>query len=560
MKQSTPAARQNALRRWMTPITVAAIVLLLLANLGLAVLLQYKSLYVDLTPENLYTLSDEMIRECDKIESDITITFCDDPDRLLGNFETRYVYILATELANRYDNISVETYNLTLNPTALDRFRTTSASRLQSNYVIVSSEDRYRVYSSGSFWVSDSTSSSGDSYFSFDGEYTMATAFFSLTALNTQVAYFVYGHGESIYVSPDDTENAHLLSLSDENASAFYELLLAEGLKVGYIDLSEASEIPEDCAALIVNGPTEDFKAADPTSYYERSEAELIDRYLSDDNASLFVFKDPDYKLPNLEQFCEKWGIAFGDSSIVKDEVQSLGDAVGTASELWNTRLLADYNVDEDTYSYGIYKDIASIPSAPAVVVDRTGTVSCAWPRREQMFSGSTESSVAYAEFLLSSKNAKTYTIDGNYLSGEADVYALAALSTRLRIEQESGRNFYSYVFGAATTNLTTNEYLTDFSCANSDVMFALVRTLARVNSYADSALGSTDMNSENIGGKPLIHSEMQSEPFTDYFAGRDLAAFTSGAFAFWSVIIILVPLAVVPIVGAVVCIRRRFL
>lgn len=559
MKQSTPAARQNALRRYMTPITVAVIVLVLLANLGLAALLQYKSLYVDLTPENLYTLSDEMIRECDKIDSDITITFCDDPDRLLANFETRYVYILATELANRYDNINVETYNLTLNPTALDKFRTTSASRLQSNYVIISSGERYRVYNSGIFWVSDS-SSTEDKYYSFDGEYTMATAFFSLTAINTRVAYFVYGHGESIYVSPDDTEHADLLPLSNEDVSAFYELLLAEGLKVDYINLSEVDEIPEDCAALIVNGPTSDFVASDLTSYYDRSETELIDRYLNDDSSALLVFKDPDYQLPNLEQFCAKWGIAFGGPSIVKDEVQSLGDAAGTARELWYTRLLADYNHDTDTYSYGIYQDLLSLSSAPAVVVDRTGTVSCAWPRNEHMHSGSMESAVSYSDFLFSSKNAKTYSIDGNYLSGEADVYSLAALSTKLRVDKNTGRNYYSYAFGAATTNLTTNEYLTDFSCANYDVMYALVRSLARVNFYADSALGSTDPNSENVGGKPLIHSQMKDEPFTDYVADRDLAAFTSGSLTLWSVIIVLVPLAVVPIVGAVVCIRRRFL
>ena len=558
MKQSTPAARQNALRRYMTPITVAAILLVLLVNLGLAALLQYKSLYVDLTPENLYTLSDDMIRECDKIESDVTITFCSDPDQLLAEFETRYVYILATELANRYDNIHVETYNLTLNPTALDKFRTTSASRLKSNYVIVSSGDRYRIYNSGAFWVSDSNDTS--SYFSFDGEYTMATAFFSLTALHTPVAYFVYGHGESIYVSPDDTEHADLLPLSDENVSAFYELLIAEGLKVDYIKLSEVDAIPEDCAALIVNGPTSDFVASDLSSYYDRSEAELIDRYLSGDSASLLVFKDPECELPNLEQLCEKWGISFGGPSIVKDEVRSLGDAVGTASELWNTRLLTDYVTDENTYSYGIYKEIASIPSAPSVVVERAGTVSCAWPRREQMLSGSTDKSIAYSEFLLTSKNAKTYTIDGNYLSGEASVYSVASLATKLRVDSSTGENYYSYVFGAATTNLTTNEYLTDFSYANYDVLFALVRSLSRVNSYADTALGSTSLNSDSVGGKPLIHSQMEAEPFTDYAADRDFAGFTSGSLTLWSIVVILVPLAVVPIVGAVVCIRRRFL
>ena len=559
MKQSSTVAKRNALRRWMTPITVAVILLVLLANIGLAALLQNKSVYVDLTPENLYTLSDNMITECNKVKDKITITFCDDPDHLLENFETRYVYILATELANRYDNIKVETYNLTLNPTALDKFRTTSASRLKSNYVIVSSGDRYRIYNSANFWFTDSSDSSGK-YFSFDGEYTMATAFFSLTALGNPVAYFVYGHGESIYVSPDDTEHADLLPLSDENVSAFYELLLAEGLKVDYINLSEVNEIPADCATLIVNGPKTDFATGDLTSYFDRSEAELVDRYLNGDSGSFLVFKDPDYKLPNLEQLCAKWGIGFGGQDIVKDEVQSLADPIGTAAELWNTRLLADYSSETGSYAYGMYSDIASVPSAPSVVIDRSGYVYRAWPQDSNLHSGSTESSTAYDPFLLSSKNAKTYAIDGNLLSGEAGVYSLAALSTKLRTDSETGRHYYSYAFGAATTNLTTNEYLTDFSCANYDVMFALIRSVARVNSYADPILGSDNPNSENVGGKPLVHSEMKSEDFTDYPTMREYPAFTSSALVLWSVIVILVPLAVVPIVGTVVCIRRRFL
>ena len=559
MKQSKSLAKRSALRRYMTPITVVAILLLLLANLGLAALLQYKSLYVDLTPEGLYTLSDEMIRECDKLEGDITITFCSDPDRLLANYETRYVYVLATELANRYDNIDVETYNLTLNPTALDRFRTTSATRLGSDYVIVSSGARYRIYRASSFWVGDSSSETG-AYFSFDGEYTMATAFFSLTAVNTPVAYFVYGHGESIYVPESDAEHADLLPLSDENTSALYELLLAEGLKVDYIDLSEVDEIPSDCATLIVNGPIEDFLSPDLASYYDRSETELIDRYLSGDSGSLLVFKDPDRELTNLEQLCEKWGISFKNGSIVKDEVQSLADAAGVPSELWNSRLLADYTSDTESYSYGMYKDIASLVSAPSVVVDRSGSVGCAWAKDEVLFSGTSDSVISYSDFLLSSKNAKTYSIGANELTGDYGVYSLAALSTKRRTDSDTGSNYYSYVFGAATTELTTNQYLTDPSCANYDVLFALIRSVSRINSYADSDLGSSSLNSENVGGKPLIHSEMRGEAFTDPFANRDLAAFTKDARTVWSVTVILVPLVAVLSVGAFVCIRRRFL
>ena len=87
-----------------TSVTVVLIVVLLALNIGLAYLFQDRTLYGDLTPEGLYTLSDTMLDTCSRLRGEVTVTFCDEPDRLLDNYESRYVYIMAKQLENKFDN------------------------------------------------------------------------------------------------------------------------------------------------------------------------------------------------------------------------------------------------------------------------------------------------------------------------------------------------------------------------------------------------------------------------------------------------------------------------
>lgn len=559
MKHSGNRRVVGFLRKWSIPLTALAILLLIAMNLGLAALEQTKGAYADMTPEKLYTLSDAMLTECEKLTEEVTVTFCDDPDRLLSGFSTRYVYIMAMQLANKLDNVKVETYNINLNPTALDRFRTTSASSFHSKNVIVSCGDRYRIYTAESFWLSDSEGESGN-YWSFNGEYTMATAFFSVSSLSRPVAYFTYGHGEKLFVHEDDSENAALLPMSDSRYSAFYDLLLKEGLSVGYLNLAEVDAIPEDCALLIINAPSTDFPAGDIYSYYDIPETELLERYIQKGNGAVMIFKDPTVSLPNLAGFAEKWGIGFVDGSIVEDATQSIADAAGTPADRLHNQLIADYNQDQSTISYGVYSELATLDSAPKVVAPYSGSIRLTWRNHDISISGTDVAQGWYSEFLTSSENAKTYTADGHLLSGDEAVYTLSALTTRMWYDSYSLEYYYSYVYASAGTELITNTYLTNNSYANNDVFFALVRYISRVDSYADMNLGSSSFNSENVGGKRLWTCRLDTETHTDYEAGGEYPGFTSGSLVMWAIIIFVFPLVFVPVIGIVVCTRRRYL
>ncbi|MBR5140137.1 MAG: hypothetical protein IKV16_03695, partial [Clostridia bacterium] len=183
-------------------ITLVGIAILIGLNLLLSLVGHSRSVYVDLTPEGLYSVTDRMEKECsfiDEMEGDkkLKIIFCSDPDNLASNMITRVTYFMALKLENMFDNIEVETVNVNFNPTAVAKYKATSLTTISASDVIVTYGDRYRIAGAQSFWT---TGDSGN-YFSYNGEYKLATLIRSVTLANegNPAAYFVTGHGETVY-------------------------------------------------------------------------------------------------------------------------------------------------------------------------------------------------------------------------------------------------------------------------------------------------------------------------------------------------------------------------
>ena len=563
MNNIRPKRLSVRFQRWLTPAAIVLAALLLVLSVGLAGLVSARSLWLDLTPEGLYSLSDLMVEECKKITKDIKITFCDDPDHLMDNYQSRYVYVMAKELEQRFDNITVETCNVTLNPTAVDRYRAVSSSSIPASSVIVSCGDQYRVYTASQFWISgtdDAGKASG--LYSFNGEYKMATAFFSLSAIAQPKAYFLVNHGER-YFAPDDEAHADLRARTeqqDEDLSAFYQLLLKAGLSVDYLDLTGLDAVPDDCALLIVNRPQSDLGGGDMDSFSDRTESEVLDRYISAGNGSIMFFKDPDVSLLNLEQFCEKWGISYIDGATVGRKLKT-----GETTDL----VRAVYNKDESTVAYSIYKTLASVDSSPDVVTKRSGAVKLAWKDAEGELSGNFMGKRLYADFLFAPEKdandpydygSALYAINGGgIVSGDDQRYAVAAISTRYWSDSYSLEKYYSYVFAAASADLISRENLENPAYGNADVFFSLVRYLARNDEYADLALGSESFNSENMGGKKLVTGSLSATAYTDPGSRKKCAAITDGDKIRISVFLFLPTLAA-SVVGVVLWRRRRIL
>ena len=570
---------KSARTRLFAVISVVAVILILGLNLLLTAVGLKGTAYLDLTPEGLYSLTDRMVEECSFIselpeEKQIKITFCADPDTLIGSTVMRATYFMALNLAKEFDNVTVETVNAAQNPTALARYKTTSLSTISASDVIVSFGDRYRIASANSFWGLDSNGS----LWSYNGEYRLASILMSLTSRTQPVAYFITGHGESYY-DADAPES----EMSVKNAY-FADLLYERGLYIKTLDLSDegVTAVPDDAALLIINNPTRDFTydkdKLDTLSYV--SELEMIDNYLVKGNGSLMVslsYDMRDYEgyedaaqngsldsfepLKSLKIFLAEWGFSFSDTQL-KDKDNSL-DGLGE-------NIIGVYSTDEDSYGNAIYGSYAASASAPKMVVTNTGYVECSFGLSTSIQEqGSSETKRQYDSFISSGSTAVGYAYnaskeDYSYTATDPGTRALAAVVARQRLDPVDSVYTYSYVFCANSKDFFSNELLGNPAYANYDVMSAVVDNMVRTDIYASSDLGGSSMNSKSFGGKQLVSTTLLD--YENYVYSPDATEVVkinkgigAGAKTAFSILIYAVPVAIA-IVGISVGIKRKFL
>ena len=535
-----------------TVITAVGLVLLLGINLLLTYFGGRGMLFLDLTREGLYSLSDRMVESCDELMDlpegeGITVTFCSDPDVLVSSTATRIVSYMAMAMQLEYDNFEVKTYNIRYNPTAVSAYKTTSRSEIKYNDVIISYGGKYRVINANAFWTQ-----SNDVFYSFNGEYKLATAIASLTAISQPKAYFLTDHGESYY-DPKNPDS----EMSVENA-ALADLLTECGFEIRTASLEELVKIPEDCAMLVINRPTEDF-SPDESSFNSISyvsPTEKLDRYLIEGGGTIIVNKPYDTEpLPVLEAFLEDWGIAFSPSYVVDEENElDLESSDGKT-------FAAEYDSSEENFGYTFYGDFVGLASAPKMVFSDTGYLYCAFgdgtSRHE---SGYDNTNRTYAHFICSYDTATAYTAE-NALESSPSAKALAAISARTKLDSYTGETSYAYIFATASESFYSNEILGNSSYANYDILLSVFRNISRTDRYADIDLGGLSGNSKNRGGKILTVTTLSDSDRTLIQNGKSTVydGISGGAIGAYTTVIALIPVAAL-VVGAVTFIKRRFL
>lgn len=531
-------------------ITVVALLLVFALNLLLTYFGLHKTIFIDLTPEGFYSLTDAMKKESafvEELDSPVKVTFCADPDTLVANENTRLIYFMAKQLDNLYENFETETVNVTYNPTAVAKYKATSLTKINSTDVIVSYGDRYRIIKADAFW----TTLDGE-YWSFNGEYKLASIMRSVTAKDRPVAYFVTGHGESYYdVNDKESEG----SLKTEQ---FKYLLEDRGLEVKTILLSEVKEIPSDCVLLIINNPQSDYTtdSEDKNNFDYVSETEKIDRYLVKSHGSVMVSVDYDIveeKLPVLSSFLYEWGFDLRAEKVL-DSATSLDEE--------HSVFVGNYDTDTQSYGYGIYGNYVDLASAPSVMMSNTGYVPCSFGTGTSIpESGTYSISRNYAPFLYSTDKAIAYKADaeGAYTdkTAEGAQLPLVAVTTRLELDTHNAEYTYSYIMCANSADFFSTDYIGNPSYANYDVLSALIENMARTDNYASIELGGISLNSPNLGGKPYVDTDMYLN--TDVSADTTYNLISESAKVWFTVFIMAIPLAIA-VYGVVVTVKRKFL
>ncbi len=543
-----------------TAVTVVAILLLLCVNMLFTYLCGQNQLFWDMTPEGFYTMTDNMVSACRDIldaedgegnKKQIDITFCADPDVLAASPDMRPTYFMALQLRNRFSNVSVKTVNLSVNPTAVDRYKTTSRQKIKSTDVIVAYGDKYRVLSGTSMWTSD--------YFSYNGEYRMVEALASLTAVNKPKAYFVTDHGE-LYYDPENPE-----SESSLKCASLADLLTDCGLEIRTLKLSEVDAIPEDCVLLIFNNPVSDlqYDSEAAGSYGYISDSEKIDRYLVSHAGSVLFTKDYTVSLPNFEEYASEWGIKF-NGYLVKEEERYL---TGVGEE--GSAIIATYDKDEQSYGYAYYGDYSALSSAPQMIFTNTGFISCSFPDGEiEKEPGTENASREYAAFIGTTDKASAYDY-GTDIPGVAyeGYMSLCAASVRSSLDAVTADITNSYFFCANSADFLSNELLGNEAYANYSVMSTVINNLSRTDRFADMILGGLSGNSPSYGGKQTVSTSLSEETEKVYTSDTtDLVTVvkinygvTDGARAGITLFVCAIPVAVL-VLGIAVFIKRKFL
>ena len=517
LKESTGRKlRYGGVSAVLTALIVAAIILL---NVAFSALSQKLTLYVDLTPEQLFTLSDEMIdliengdptfeesfspiQMVDKIREEnkaynaekglsagdadyrnehatIQLIFCDEPDAWTADLVVHYVYNTALELQARFpDYIEVQNYNIVRNPSLVTKYKTNSDTVISTESVIISLDTgandglRYRIRDLASFYVMDTEDTANPEPWAYNGDKAFASSILAVTNAQAPLACFTSNHGE--------TTNDSLT-----------RVLLDAGYQIDAIDLSK-DEIPENCRLLIIFDPKEDFRVTDGVS--EVDELTKIENHLYDNTASMMVFFNPETPvLENLEEYLAEWGIQYdrdsaGNSHIIHDPAHSL-DVAGTT-------VMGEYGLNHPAAK--ITEAMRARPYPQSVIFKNAMSISHSSVYTPKRYVDENDDSITYnySSYSMDGTTRNVYDLFSTYEGAYAmannqkveiakgqDKPALMTVSVELRSTQETAYTSMtdaSYVIACGSTDFVSQPLMESNAYGNTDLMLSALRTVGQ--------------------------------------------------------------------------------
>ncbi len=547
-------------------LTALIIAVVVIVNVIFSALSQRFLLYIDMTPELLYTISDECmdlirngddefdtespIEMVDKTRAEnkayneansltpespdykdenisINIIFCDDIDVIESRSMQRYVYNSALELQKEFpEHIKITNYNVVRNPSAVSKYKTTTNTNIPSSSVIVEFGTEFRVHSIRNFYTYNSDTD--EEPWAYDIEKEFAAAILAVTRADSPVACITVNHGESF---------------SDY---ALVDTLVNAGYELKELDLAK-DEIPEDCRLIVVYNPKSDFLINDGIS--DIDEIKKLDEFL-DGTSSMMVFMSPNSPvLSNFETYLEEWGISFDRYTdeagakhpyMIKDSSQSLTtNGFTIISEYAAHGPIAHITKDMESVAYPknvIFSNAMSISYSntydPAHYTDEDDDAN-SYDYGNYLSNG--VSRQIFDLFVTSDKAEAFATGKVVEKATEANPLKLMTITMESRTTQESAYstiNEASYVLACGSVDFATGSLLNSSSYGNTDLLLSACRLI----------------------GREPVPVGLIPKPFADYTIDNITTAETTQ----YTVVLTVVPAVAAIVAGAVVLIRRK--
>lgn len=551
--------------RFVTVVTVAVILFVIVLNVFVSAMSDDGMWYIDTTGKRyksasstVYTLSEqciELVRAdaisgIDKVNAEraqrdeqpirLKIVFCADRDNIEADELMRYVSFTARSLAKQFpEHIEVEYINILKNPSAVQKYKTNSASTIYDTNVIVEFGSEYLVQNASSFYYQDSSATKPWAY---NGEQRLCAMMLSLTQAEAPVCAVTTNHGELLF---DEYGNVK------DKYTSFVELIEGAGYDVVFLDL-ENDEIPEHCRMMITFAPTADFLAYGDGGV---SEIEKLDKYLDKSNAFFYICEVNTPELDNLEEYLEEWGVTVKrveDAAKIYENYH-VKDETNCADAPFGNVVLGNYATAGTGAS--VTKDMRSALYLPKVLFGNATAIAPSdsyWRTVTEQNDATGEEACTYYSYYRNGITRAMFDVFTTYKTAIAEIggethevatenntFKLMTLTMEERYVQESNYssiNKASYVIALSSTDFVTNDVLDSAAYGNTDVLLATLR---------------------NAGGE-AVPANVDIKPFYVYDMKDDKAILSSGADA-WIACLAIIPTITLAVAGIFVTVRRKY-
>jgi ABC-type uncharacterized transport system involved in gliding motility auxiliary subunit len=234
-------------------------------------------------------------------------------------------------------------------------------------------------------------------------------AFIRVLKNKTRTVCFVAGSGE------------HQIDDSDRNGySNFKELVGKDNYESKTVDLLQKADVPSDCTALVVGGPTRD---------YQQPEVDAMNKYVEDGGRVLFML-DPPLKIGRSEiadndaltNLLQSWGVTMNKDLIL--DLNPIGQLAGLGPQV---ALVTSY--DSQPIVNGMKGTATGFPLSRSIEVKNADKTTV-----QKMFSSSSTS--------LATNNLSSPAVDPNDPKNKKGPLTIAAAGTYNTGKQDSQGRF----------------------------------------------------------------------------------------------------------------------
>lgn len=499
--------------------TAVVIIAVILLNVVVSALGDsfYNLFYVDMTPEQLYEISDttdalfdsmfSRMTDEEKENFEVNISFMVDENTLqnTGATQMKQIYEMAKLYEQEYSFIKLNYIDPDKNPEKVQKYLVHSVDKtttgLESTDVIVEGADgKYIIVPYLNFFKQDSATSE----YLFDVENRMTGSILRLYSSNS-IAYLTKGHGE------------------DNELKELRELLEIAGYVVEEIDLRTQDFDYEKGKLVIINAPKQDFgginspvneikKIADFVNYTKMTHHMLV--FLNNENLT-------NNNLSELTALLKDYGITYNVNTVTEGASNALSNDRKTIDATYVTKEVSTTNSGGLGHSF--VSNLASLDIKS--LVNNACTM-----KIEKVNSASLNDDYYYDVILTTSSGATATDLEGDNQYDAVNAPLMVIHGRDMYIDKKV--TYTSYVVAGASSSIISDEYLSKFG--NRDIIY--------------SALRAMSLNSVDPEVTSISYKQYQSTGLT----------ITEGQQITWTIIVSTVAPVVLLAVGTVVFVRRR--